>query len=438
MNCRTNRSCEVHMHVARRRTPYVLTALGALLGSLLAQGAAQARTAPEPTAPAGTSWSVNLGAATADRSNTVLADGRLTVRNLRAHPAAMPATRSYAEYTAPRSDLGRSVGALTVDTTATHPAGSGVETDIRGRDAAGRWSQWTTAAAGSPVVFPAPVSSVQVRVVLTAPAGATAPAVSAVRLSEARTPLTAQSQAAPLVSVTYRVYATREGLVGGTTANGHVIATRDHFVALPSRRLLDSNGSYTYQVRVCNGTRCETAPIWDVGPWNTTDDYWNPAGVRQSWGDLPQGTPEAQAAYQNGYNGGHDQFGRAVSNPAGIDLADGTFWDGLGMTDNGWVDVTFNVASAPAGKYWVDTFANAPVYASPTSTAQTGTLYGGTNYVYCKVWGRMIGTSTSYNHWWLRTDPDVGPANQYVSAYYLSRWGNDEAKDNNGTVIPDC
>ncbi|NGN64767.1 M23 family peptidase, partial [Streptomyces sp. A7024] len=43
-----------------------------------------------------------------------------------------------------------------------------------------------------------------------------------------------------------------------------------------------------------------------------------------------------------------------------------------------------------------------------------------------------------YNHWWLKTDPDVGPANQYVSAYYLSRWGNDEARDNNGTVIPDC
>ncbi|WP_086727453.1 M23 family metallopeptidase [Streptomyces carpinensis] len=89
-------------------------------------------------------------------------------------------------------------------------------------------------------------------------------------------------------------------------------------------------------------------------------------------------------------------------------------------------------------KYWVDTFANAPVYASPTSTTQTGTLNAGTNYVYCKVWGRQIGDATTYNHWWLKTDPDIGPANQYVSAYYLSRWGNDEAKDNNGTVIPDC
>jgi len=95
-------------------------------------------------------------------------------------------------------------------------------------------------------------------------------------------------------------------------------------------------------VKVCaaNG-RCETAPVWDVGPWNTKDDYWNASSVRQSWKNLAQGKPEAQAAYQNGYNGGKDQFGRKVGNPAGIDLADGTFWDGLKLTDNSWVTVTY-------------------------------------------------------------------------------------------------
>ncbi|MEU4220551.1 hypothetical protein, partial [Actinoplanes sp. NPDC026623] len=61
-----------------------------------------------------------------------------------------------------------------------------------------------------------------------------------------------------------------------------------------------------------------------------------------------------------------------------------------------------------------------------------------TNYVFCKTWGRQIGTGSSYNHWWLKTDPDTGPAEQFVSAYYLSRWGNDEAKDNSGVVIPTC
>ena len=90
------------------------------------------------------------------------------------------------------------------------------------------------------------------------------------------------------------------------------------------------------------------------------------------------------------------------------------------------------------GLYYVDTFANAPVYASAEDTTQTGTLNAGTNYVYCKVWGREVVNGSSYNHYWLLTDPDSGPGGQYVSAFYLSRWGNDEAKDNNGAVIPDC
>jgi cell wall-associated NlpC family hydrolase len=90
-------------------------------------------------------------------------------------------------------------------------------------------------------------------------------------------------------------------------------------------------------------------------------------------------------------------------------------------------------------KAWVDTFADAPVFSSATSTTQTGTLRKGTNYVFCKVAGRTIrGANGTFNHWWLRTDPDIGPADQYVSAYYLSRWGNDVAKDNNGTVIRNC
>ncbi|RZS61393.1 SH3 domain-containing protein [Xylanimonas ulmi] len=140
---------------------------------------------------------------------------------------------------------------------------------------------------------------------------------------------------------TYRVYATREGLVGATTANGHVITPNDHFVALPSRRALSADGSGAYSVRVCAPStgRCEYAPVWDVGPWNTQDDYWS--ATRHYAQDLPQGTPAAQAAYTSGYNGGLDAWGRTVLNPAGVDLADGTFGDGLGLADNATVDVTF-------------------------------------------------------------------------------------------------
>lgn len=164
---------------------------------------------------------------------------------------------------------------------------------------------------------------------------------------------------ASLVSAapTYRVFATREGLVGETTANGHEIQERDHFVALPSEKALTCDGCHGKEVEVCNPAngRCAVEPVWDVGPWNTEDDYWNPSQDRERFADLPRGTPEAEAAYQDDYNekacedpntgetrvDGADQFDRCVLNPAGIDLADGTFWDDLGMDGNGWVDVTY-------------------------------------------------------------------------------------------------
>ncbi|GAA3056822.1 hypothetical protein GCM10020229_80680 [Kitasatospora albolonga] len=96
--------------------------------------------------------------------------------------------------------------------------------------------------------------------------------------------------------------------------------------------------------------------------------------------------------------------------------------------------------STGGGKFWVDTFAAAPGYAQAGGGARTGTLNAGTNYVYCRVWGPEARNGSDYNHWWLRTDLDTGSPwqNQYVSALYLSRWGNDVAKDNNGTDIPTC
>jgi hypothetical protein len=109
-------------------------------------------------------------------------------------------------------------------------------------------------------------------------------------------------------------------------------------------------------VKVCAPTgRCAFAPVWDVGPWNTRDDYWNPPDRRQEWRDLPQGRPEAQAAKEDGYNDGKDQFGRTVRNPAGIDLADGLFWDALGLTDNAWVTVDYLWTSdSPLGTVHAD------------------------------------------------------------------------------------
>jgi len=165
--------------------------------------------------------------------------------------------------------------------------------------------------------------------------------------------LTAQAQASPpaeesrpALAPTYRIFATREGLVGHRTANGHIIQPRDRFVALPSWTVLSPRGSDTFRVRLTYKGRTVIAPVWDVGPWNTTDDYWN---VNRRYKDLPVGMPMAQAAVLHGYNGGRDERGRRIQDPNGIDIADGTFWDDLGMTRNDWVEVTFLWLGADPG-----------------------------------------------------------------------------------------
>ena len=158
-------------------------------------------------------------------------------------------------------------------------------------------------------------------------------------------PAPARAQEQP-AAPTFTVFATREGLVGHRTANGHRIVPRDRFVALPSWTALSSNGGSEFQVRVSYRGRSVVLPVWDVGPWNTRDEYWAPS---RRYADLPLGKPMAQAAYENGYNGGRDEFGRRIAAPNGIDIADGAFWDDLGMGQSDWVQVTFLWAGADTG-----------------------------------------------------------------------------------------
>jgi hypothetical protein len=156
----------------------------------------------------------------------------------------------------------------------------------------------------------------------------------------------AQAQDQPPSAPTYRVFATREGLVGHRTANGHRIRPRDRFVALPHWGALSSNGGNEFQVRVTYRDRSVVLPVWDIGPWNTHDDYWSP---KRRYGDLPVGLPMAHAAYHDRYNGGRDEFGRRIRHPNGIDIADGAFWDDLGMTGSDYVEVTFLWLGADPG-----------------------------------------------------------------------------------------
>lgn len=214
--------------------------------------------------------------------------------------------------------------------------------------------------------------------------------------------------------ITYTVYCTREGLVGGTCANGHVIVANDHFCALPSRSVLNSQGGTTYNVTIkntANGAVQNNVPIWDVGPWNTNDTYW--ASQRTYFSDLARGMPEAQAAYSSGYNGGKDQKGRTVLNRSGIDLADGTFYD-LGSPST--VQVTFNwltgttldntsatyVGSWSSGTMSTDKYGADYRYHSTAAVSElatyTGTLTAGNHYNVYAWWtqGSNRSTTTPY------------------------------------------
>jgi len=123
---------------------------------------------------------------------------------------------------------------------------------------------------------------------------------------------------------------------------------------------------------------------------------------------------------------GHSTTNSNTTNPV-------TFMSARGVNLGGGGD------PPPSNVYWVTTFANATGYTSPTSsTGGGGTLNQGLNYVYCKHWGRQIGSGSAYNHWWLLTDLDTGQTGRYVSAYYLSNWGSDEALADNTVTIPTC
>lgn len=314
-----------------------VAAVAGLATALLA--AVPAGAAPDAGAA---SWTVNLADPAAQSHGVAHTGGGLTLASDAYAPAAAGGTDRQGWTVLPAHTLNTAANQVSVVTDATTPAGTTVTVEVRGGTADGHWTEWRESAAGTPAELPAAADRMQARIDLSAPAsGRPVPTVRKVTLTADHD---GRSQAAPAARLTAKVFATREGLVGKKTANGHVIKSNDHFVALPSGRALNPNDrTHDYEVKVCNpaNKKCETAPVFDVGPWNTKDDYWNPSSKRQEWKDLKQGMPEAQAAYQKGYHGGKDQFGRKVANPAGIDLADGTFRNGLGLKDNGWVEVTY-------------------------------------------------------------------------------------------------
>lgn len=114
-----------------------------------------------------------------------------------------------------------------------------------------------------------------------------------------------------------KVKATREGLVGGTTASGYVVDRVVPFVALPSTKALQR---FLRVTNPANG-KSTMAIVLDVGPWNEHDDAYVLNGAR----------PQAET--------GTDRWGRPT-NGAGIDLGE-LVWTRLGMTGNTDVEWVF-------------------------------------------------------------------------------------------------
>ena len=281
-------------------------------------------------------------------------DGAVELRASRLSADERP--RAYADYaafgmyTSPPIPLERPVTHVEATLAAEVPPGAVALVEVRGQTAEGRWTAWTEVEPdGARASLDAAARTIAYRVTLLADVpSAQGPRVRGgqLRLRADRYRLAAMAEAPAGSPPTAKVWATREGLVGAYTANGHLIQPMDRFVALPSRRVLNPLGGTDYTVTLRYRGRTATVPVWDIGPWNIRDNYWDLN--RELFADLPRWLPQAQAAYFHNHNQGRDQYGRFITLPTALDIADGTFWEDLGMTVNDWVEVTFNWLDAPS------------------------------------------------------------------------------------------
>jgi hypothetical protein len=391
---------------------------GRVTAAVLAAGAVTALAGAPAQAATNATWTADVSTVDYDDVNVTGAGGTLTLADAAWHRTAQVFAGSEGSFITAEHTLGSPANRVSAQLSADTPKGTAVDVEVRGRTGVDDWTEWTPAG----TAFKTAVSAVQARISLHSDTDGVRPAVKGLGLSADSAPQV--NALAATAALTYKIFGTREGLTGQTTANGHVITSRDHFVALPSGRGLSPKASGSYSVRVCktDNSRCEYAPVWDVGPWNTKDDYWNPASVRYEYKDLPQGQPGAYAAYHNGYNGGKDDLGYKVGNPAGIDLADGVFYDGLGMSDNGNLNVTYLwTGTGPTGT--VKT-AGDPMNVRASASTSAAVKGLAANYakvnIECYVVGDSVtgtfGTSTIWDR--------IGP-NNYVSDTYLQT-GSDE------------
>gem|GEM_PF-1841677 len=239
--------------------------------------------------------------------------------------------------------------------------------------------------------------------------GSTAALSAAPKKANAASPNLSAAAAAPAPGsgarvpgfVSFHVYATQ---YAPNTQGSLEVAVPDQCVKFAALGLTDQmsrvgcrsngyplNGDYRVFVSSDDTGKNAFVPVKDVGPWNIDDNYWDPSDgtfprPRRMFTDLPQGTPESQAAFYQDYNnvsnckdlnnnptghgGGADQFGRCVLNPSAIDLSFAAASQ-LGMTGSGWVTVSYLWEPLVPG-YTLDDWGGIHPYGGAPSVQGTG------------------------------------------------------------------
>jgi hypothetical protein len=221
------------------------------------------------------------------------------------------------------------------------PPGTAVRVDLRASADGQRWQPWVVGLpSGAVVGFGGPVRFAQYRLTLMGDLRLS-PAVRAVSVVPTKAPAQYEAAAASAYAVapTFRIRASRQGMVGGRTANGYIIPPHARFVSLPCWCALSSKGADEYKVRISYRGRSTVVPVYDVGPYSARDDYWSQG--RSGYPDLERGWPMDHAAYYEGYNGRQADKGY-VRFPSAMDVGDGAWLDDLGIVgDQAEVEVTY-------------------------------------------------------------------------------------------------
>lgn len=363
-----------------------------------------------------------------------LLDGAISSQGaLRLTPAAGPAPTfagGYARYgTALSSPLALPAPAATLQLaySAQVPAGAAARVDVRGSVDGRSWLPWVTdLRPGAVVGFERPVLRAQYRVTLMG-GPAAEPSVAGVTLASTRqAPSVAAAAPGPFaVAPTFRVRATRQGMVGGRTANGFIIPPRARFVSLPSWSVLSTRGVDEYRVRLSYRGRSTVVPVYDVGPYSARDDYWDQQ--RDGYPQLERGWPMDHAAYYEGFNGGQADKG-FVRFPTAIDVGDGAWIDDLGIDgDQAELEVTYLwMGQDPAA---------GPPARDPAAPEQVVDELGGDFWQSAPEFNASaVGCGFGRHAYWLKstTDPAAGP---------VARWQPSlpaEAAYDVYVHVPDC